>query len=131
VFALGDTFHIPDLGYPIACLTAVNYAGPYSQLFFHQTITTIGRASIINDWAIQEKTISGRQASLWFSNGFWFLLDHASANGTFINAKQLDDYPQALRPNDVINFGVYETKPKMVTQINSTTRFRFSIVFRR
>ncbi len=72
---------------------------------FHQDMTTIGRTNG-NDLIISGRTVSRQHARLWFSNGYWYLADMQSANGTFVNNARLQpNQPVALNDGDVLNFG--------------------------
>jgi pSer/pThr/pTyr-binding forkhead associated (FHA) protein len=56
------------------------------------------------DLAIPEPGVSRRHASLhWRVNG-WYLLDHRSTNGTFLNGSRLDA-PTRLADGDEIRLG--------------------------
>jgi pSer/pThr/pTyr-binding forkhead associated (FHA) protein len=56
------------------------------------------------DLAIPEPAVSGRHASFhWRTNG-WYLLDHGSTNGTFLNGSRLDA-PTRLADGDEIRLG--------------------------
>ncbi|HLI68496.1 MAG TPA: FHA domain-containing serine/threonine-protein kinase [Ktedonobacteraceae bacterium] len=72
---------------------------------FHQDMTTIGRTNG-NDLIISGGTVSRQHARLWFSNGYWYLADVKSANGTFVNNMRLQpNQPVALNDGDKLNFG--------------------------
>ncbi|WP_052889101.1 FHA domain-containing serine/threonine-protein kinase [Thermogemmatispora carboxidivorans] len=69
---------------------------------FHQDVTTIGRTNG-NDFIIAGRTVSRRHARLWFDNGFWYLEDLQSANGTLVNGERIQQ--TVLRDGDVIQLG--------------------------
>ena len=72
----------------------------------------IGRDAKLNDVSIAETTMSSQHASIEFRDGFYFLRDLRSANGTFVNGKRMSD-PDAVREvqlksGDRIRFDAYE-----------------------
>lgn len=101
--AVADRFMGPN-GRPILARLSVQN-GPMGgrSYLFHQDVTTIGRNNG-NDLIIPGRTVSRRHARLWFSDGYWYLEDLQSGNGTTVNNVRI--YQSIILNNgDVISFG--------------------------
>jgi pSer/pThr/pTyr-binding forkhead associated (FHA) protein len=70
---------------------------------FSQTEILIGRDPQ-NDLQLQDDTISGRHARIFYSGNQWMVEDSASTNGTFLNDERIISQT-ALVENDVIRCG--------------------------
>jgi eukaryotic-like serine/threonine-protein kinase len=70
---------------------------------FHQDVSTVGRTNG-NDLVISGRSVSRRHARLWFDNGYWYIEDVGSSNGTLVNNVRIYQV-MALNDGDVINFG--------------------------
>ena len=83
-------------------------------------VTTIGRDPQ-NDLVLEGNGISRFQATLYRSEGQFYLLDHGSTNGTFVNGCRIAaDTGFGLRHGDIIFFSAYER-----------TNYRFELPGRR
>jgi Mg-chelatase subunit ChlD len=70
--------------------------------------TSIGR-DIGNDIVILRDSISSFHASIDFKDGYYYLHDHRSTNGTQLNGKRLEPNERVeLKSGDRIDFAVYE-----------------------
>jgi serine/threonine protein kinase len=70
---------------------------------FHQDVSTVGRTNG-NDLVISGRSVSRRHARLWFDNGYWYIEDVGSSNGTMVNNVRIYQ-AVALNDGDVVNFG--------------------------
>jgi hypothetical protein len=96
--------YIGPNGRPILARLSIQNGAMGGRAFrFHQDVTTIGRTNG-NDLVISGRTVSRRHARLWFDNGYWFLEDLQSANGTTVNNTRIVQ-PVMLNDNDIISFG--------------------------
>ncbi len=69
---------------------------------------SIGRDSS-NSIVIPIDAISSFHAAIEFRNGYYYLEDHRSTNGTFINDGRIkENSPVRLKSGDKINFAIYE-----------------------
>lgn len=69
---------------------------------------SIGRDSS-NDIVIPRESISSLHASIDYKNGYYYLEDLRSTNGTRLNDKQLEENnPVRLKSGDKIHFAIYE-----------------------
>ena len=96
--AANDRFLGPN-GRPILALLRIGNRA----YRFHQDVTTIGRTNG-NDLVISGRTVSRRHARLLFKDGYWYLEDLQSANGTMVNNVRIYN-PVLLNDGDTINFG--------------------------
>ena len=64
----------------------------------------IGRASS-NDIQIQDCLVSRQHAAIAFMNGKYFIEDHGSTNGTFLNGVAVSGVLE-LKQNDILSFGL-------------------------
>ena len=72
-----------------------------------QTVT-IGRDSS-NDIVIPREFISSLHATIEYKNGYYYLEDHRSTNGTCLNKRKLqENTPARLKSGDTIHFANYE-----------------------
>jgi pSer/pThr/pTyr-binding forkhead associated (FHA) protein/Mg-chelatase subunit ChlD len=70
--------------------------------------TSVGRDSG-NDVVIQRDTVSSFHATVDFTDGYFYLEDHRSTNGTFLNGNQLhENKPIQLKSGDRIDFSDHE-----------------------
>ena len=90
-------------------------------------VTTIGRVSL-NDIVLDDPGVSRQHASIrGDSEGYW-IQDHGSQNGTFVNGQGLNEgdlppvLPRLLRDNDRIEIGGLETPFHWVFVISESTR---------
>ena len=82
-------------------------AGPYGDVFEIDGVApcTIGRiaASTI---CLLDGTVSRRHASVMCRGGAWFLIDHGSTSGTFVNGVRLTpEEPMLLGDGDLVQLG--------------------------
>lgn len=69
---------------------------------------SIGRDSS-NNIVIPIDAISSFHATIEFQNGYYYLEDHRSTNGTFLNNGRIkENTPVRLKSGDKINFAIYE-----------------------
>jgi hypothetical protein len=69
---------------------------------------SIGRDSS-NDIVIPINAISSFHATIEYQNGYYYLEDHRSTNGTFLNDGRIkENAPVRLKSGDKINFAIYE-----------------------
>src|SRR5579863_2537816 len=101
--AVNDRFMGPN-GRPILARLSIQN-GPMGgrSYLFHQDVTTIGRNNG-NDLVIPGRTVSRRHARLWFADGYWYLEDLQSGNGTSVNNIRIFQVV-ILNNGDVISFG--------------------------
>jgi hypothetical protein len=66
-------------------------------------ITNIGRDATDNEIVVDDDTVSRRHAKIKLGEGKFVLYDLATANGTFVNGKQI--VKQALMENDAVKMG--------------------------
>lgn len=77
---------------------------------------SIGRDSG-NDIVVTQETVSSFHATIEYSDGYFYLEDHRSTNGTFLNNKRIDqNKPVKLKSGDRVCFAAYEFKFLMVDQ---------------
>lgn len=70
---------------------------------FHQDVSTVGRTNG-NDLILADQSVSRRHARLWFTDGYWYLENLSSSNGTLVNNVRIFQ-SVVLNDGDVINFG--------------------------
>jgi len=71
-------------------------------------VVKIGRDSS-NDIVIPKDSISSLHATIEYRNGYYYLEDHRSTNGTQLNAAKVkENTPMRLKSGDKIKFAVYE-----------------------
>ena len=95
---------------PEAKLIDVKNAGSEasSPLIVNKEKVTIGRDSG-NDIVIPQKTISGWHAAIEYYNGYFYLEDQRSTNGTLLNGRHVEpNRPVKLKSGDRISFAVHE-----------------------
>ena len=69
---------------------------------------SIGRDSS-NDIVIPIDAISSFHATIEYKSGYYYLEDHRSTNGTFLNDERIkENTPVRLKSGDKINFAIYE-----------------------
>jgi len=69
---------------------------------------SIGRDSS-NDIVIPKDSISSLHATITYKNGYYYLEDHRSTNGTRLNGRPIEENnPVRLKSGDQIHFAVYE-----------------------
>lgn len=87
---------------PDICLLALSgeYAG---QRFPLGEFTRIGR-SLENSITLSDAQVSRKHAAIQRIGSLYVLLDHGSANGTYINEKRVSDRSH-IKPGDVIRIG--------------------------
>ena len=62
-----------------------------------------------NDIVIPRESISSLQATIDYKNGYYYLEDHRSTNGTRLNDKFIkENNPVRLKSGDKIHFAIYE-----------------------
>jgi hypothetical protein len=77
-------------------------------LSIQRTRTSVGRDSG-NDVVIQRDTVSSFHSTIDFTDGYFYLEDHRSTNGTFLNGNQLhENKPIQLKSGDRIDFSDHE-----------------------
>lgn len=78
---------------------------------------TIGRDSG-NDIVIPEETVSGFHATIEYKDGYFYLEDHRSTNGTYLNKRKIDqNKPVSLKSGDKVFFAAHEFKFLMLDQV--------------
>lgn len=65
---------------------------------------TVGRASG-NGISVADPFLSGKHAAFMLQDGFYFLKDLGSTNGTFVNGDKVDEMPVRLKDGDRIHIG--------------------------
>jgi len=71
-------------------------------------VVKIGRDNS-NDIVIPQDSISSLHATIEYRNGYYYLEDHRSTNGTRLNEAQVkENTPMRLKSGDKIQFAVYE-----------------------
>jgi pSer/pThr/pTyr-binding forkhead associated (FHA) protein len=69
----------------------------------------IGRAPTSDILLSKDKLTSRRHATIRYENGQYYLYDHHSANGTFVNGQQIEDTsPYLLHNEDHVGIGEHE-----------------------
>ncbi len=98
-----DTYVIN--GRPLLARFTFQSKGPLQgrQYRFHQDVTTIGRTNG-NALILADPSVSRHHARLWFADGYWYLDDAGSSNGTLVNKIRISQ-PVVLKDGDIINFG--------------------------
>lgn len=101
--AVNDRFLGPN-GRPVLARLSIQN-GPMGgrSYLFHQDVTTVGRNNG-NDLIIPGRTVSRRHARMWFAEGYWYLEDLQSGNGTSVNNVRIYQ-AVVLNNGDVISFG--------------------------
>jgi serine/threonine protein kinase len=101
--AVNDRFLGPN-GRPVLARLSIQN-GPMAgrSYLFHQDVTTVGRNNG-NDLIIPGRTVSRRHARMWFAEGYWYLEDLQSGNGTSVNNVRIYQ-AVVLNNGDVISFG--------------------------
>jgi pSer/pThr/pTyr-binding forkhead associated (FHA) protein/Mg-chelatase subunit ChlD len=75
---------------------------------------SIGR-DLGNDIVVAQETVSSFHATIEYGDGYFYLEDHRSTNGTFLNNKRIDqNKPVKLKSGDRVCFAAYEFKFLMV-----------------
>jgi VWFA-related protein len=70
-----------------------------------QSGLTIGRRAG-NGLVIQDETLSGSHAQIYFTAGYFFMKDSGSVNGTYLNGRRITE--SALKSGDMFKFGKSE-----------------------
>jgi len=115
VYALRRTAPMESQLVPIADMAHLVDLGGHSGTGFipiSKRRVRIGRNETLNDVVIPQTTMSAQHAAIEFRDGSYFLRDLRSANGTFVNGKQMSN-PDAerevlLKSGDVIRFDAYD-----------------------
>ena len=77
-------------------------------LVLNKQTVTIGRDSS-NDIVIPREFISSLHATIEYKNGYYYLEDHRSTNGTSLNKRKIqENKPARLKSGDTIHFANYE-----------------------
>ena len=77
-------------------------------LVLNKSKITIGRNSS-NDIVIPHDAISSFHATIEFKNGFFYLEDYRSTNGTSLNNEKISPHQSIkLKSGDIINFSIFE-----------------------
>jgi len=77
-------------------------------LVLSKLVVSIGRDPS-NDIVIPQESISSLHATIEYKNGYFYLEDHRSTNGTKVNNKELEENkPARLKSGDKIHFAVFE-----------------------
>ncbi len=77
-------------------------------LILNKQTVTIGRDSS-NDIVIPREFISSLHATIEYKNGYYYLEDHRSTNGTSLNKRKIqENKPARLKSGDTIHFANYE-----------------------
>ena len=77
-------------------------------LVLNKESVSVGRDSS-NDIVIPKDSISSLHATIEYRNGYFYLEDHRSTNGTRLNNTKLkENQPVWLKSGDKIHFAVYE-----------------------
>jgi pSer/pThr/pTyr-binding forkhead associated (FHA) protein len=94
----------PQLIYPNsrASLFVVRGAGSLPSIVLSLEGLTIGR-DLSNQFLLNDEQISRRHAKLEFADGFWWINDLGTANGTYVNGERIMRHP--LQHNDQITLG--------------------------
>jgi hypothetical protein len=71
--------------------------------FVLRPLTTIGR-NPENVIALDEPFVSGLHAELTFDHDRWWVHDHGSTNGTFVNGNRID-VATGIQTGDIVQFG--------------------------
>src|SRR3989338_830523 len=87
---------------PILEILSGNAKGSHYTLG-HETLH-LGRASD-NDIVLDDTKVSRHHAQISYENGFYFISDLSTANGTFVNRKRVLN--QQLKNGDVIHIGAH------------------------
>ena len=100
-------FHPP--GVPAQLIDAENVvAGENVSLMLGKSSISVGRDSG-NDIVIPRDSVSSLHATIDFRNGYYYLEDHRSTNGTRLNDKRVrENEPVRLKSGDTIHFANYE-----------------------
>lgn len=88
-----------DKRYPVLINTATN-----ERHTLNSTSMTLGRAPENSIVLPDDGYASAEHARIYWDNGWWWIEDLMSSNGTTVN-DQLLQGPQQLAPNDVIKCG--------------------------
>ena len=85
-------------------------------LVLNKSQTTIGR-NPSNDIVIPHNTISSFHATIEFKNGFFYLEDYRSKNGTSLNNEKISPHQSIkLKNGDIITFSIFEFRFMMSGQ---------------
>jgi serine/threonine-protein kinase len=77
--------------------------GEVRQFTFDRAEFTLGKGAG-NDIVIEDPAVSRSHATLRWDNGQWYVFDHGSKNGSFVNDRRISgNFP--LRPGDVLILG--------------------------
>lgn len=92
--------------------------------------TSIGR-EYGNDIIIPKNTVSSRHATIEYRNGYFYLVDHRSSNGSFINGSKVETEGK-LKSGDLIAFDVFKFQFILPTltalgQPQSQTQSQYSV----
>ncbi len=78
---------------------------------------TVGRDAN-NDIVIPEETVSGFHATIEYNDGYFYLEDHRSTNGTFLNKKELKhSKPVKLKSGEKMRFADHEFQFLVLDQV--------------
>ena len=83
--------------------------GEQSSFDLTKLVMTIGR-NADNDIVINNRTISGRHATLSYEGGFFYITDNNSTNGVFVNDIRIEK--NKVHTGDIIRFGAIFAKLK-------------------
>jgi len=81
---------------------------------------TIGSDASIADLVIKQPGISGLQSHLIHLDGQFWIKDHGSALGTWVNYQRIGTEPVLILPGDILHFGHTEFRFTMKEQIESS-----------
>ena len=96
--------------------------GNASRRVFSAQGGTIGRASSC-DWVLSHRKVSGRHASITFQDSIFYIVDHQSANGVFINSTRLvPGRRYALKDGDRILIDPYELEVSITSDRGEEAR---------
>jgi pSer/pThr/pTyr-binding forkhead associated (FHA) protein/Mg-chelatase subunit ChlD len=89
--------------------------GQHTDIDFHvlrKRVMRVGRSPTSNDIVIPSETVSSQHGAIEFRDGFFYVQDFRSANGTFINGKRFSDREgvreAVLKHGDRIRFDTFE-----------------------
>lgn len=106
--AASDNKAIPVLGHMVV-IDGSNVLPPGSSLNLEPE-TSIGRGPA-NTIQLTDTFISGVHTQMRFHNGFWYVTDANSRNGTYVNNQKLEPgKPMPARPGDIVQVGFIRFK---------------------
>jgi pSer/pThr/pTyr-binding forkhead associated (FHA) protein len=75
----------------LATLDVVEGSVPHGMRFrIERSVAQLGRGAA-NDVCLLDQSVSGAHATLMLRRGTWYLLDHASANGTYVDGTRVHE----------------------------------------